>query len=48
MLATERLPDPCQLRGSGMFLFAGELSIYPMMCRIVPFGRIGAWSSSYA
>ena len=23
MLATERLPDPCQLRGSGMFLFDG-------------------------
>ena len=27
MLATERLPDPCQLRGSGTFLFDGELSI---------------------
>src|SRR5262245_1345060 len=31
MLATERLPDPCQLRGSGMFLFDGELSMNPMM-----------------
>src|SRR5262245_47661732 len=27
ILATERLPEPCQLRGSGMFLFDGELSI---------------------
>ena len=27
MLATDRLPEPCQLRGSGTFLFAGELSM---------------------
>src|SRR5262249_48695110 len=39
MFATERLPEPCQLRGSGTFLLVGELSMKPMMCRIVPFGR---------
>src|SRR5262249_36202124 len=27
MFATERLPEPCQLRGSGTFLFDGELSM---------------------
>ena len=27
MFATDRLPDPCQLRGSGTFLFFGELSM---------------------
>src|SRR5205814_5105415 len=42
MFATERLPDPCQLRGSGTFLFDGELSMNPMRCRIVPLGGSGA------
>ena len=27
MFATERLPEPCQLRGSGTFLFDSELSM---------------------
>src|SRR5687768_1776298 len=27
MFATERFPEPCQLRGSGMFLFADVLSM---------------------
>src|SRR5262249_462788 len=29
MFATERLPEPCQLRGSGTFLLVGELSMKP-------------------
>ena len=45
MFATERLPEPCQLRGSGTFLFDGELSMKPTMWRIVPFGSSGAESS---
>ena len=44
--ATDRFPEPCQLRGSGTFLFDGELSMYPTMCRIVPRGRRGALSSA--
>ena len=42
MFAIDRLPEPCQFRGSGMFLFDGELSMNPMMWRIVPFGSSGA------
>ena len=42
MFAIDRFPEPCQFRGSGMFLFDGELSMKPMMCRIVPFGSSGA------
>ena len=47
MLSTERWPEPDQFRGSTTFGLAGELSKYPVRCRIVPFGSSGAASSSY-
>src|SRR5215472_2550067 len=48
MLSIERCPRPDQLRGSTTFLFAGVLSKYPVVFKIVPRGNSGAASSSYA
>ena len=46
MSSIERLPRPCQLRGSMMLRFPAELSYQAMACRMVPAGSSGAASSS--